>query len=180
MKKSPDTAPAPMGSVGSSEPLPVTPSIRQGEAGDSALEATTAPPEPIRATVLDPRNEIDGTSRIGDAFRIPSHGHGQLLRQPPAGVRGNPPPSPTARLRDMMREGLEALLPSFIADLQSGKINKAQGIDLLARYGIGATGTVTIVSPDVLNRLERQALLIASRPQWDSRDLLQELRDVWV
>ncbi len=79
-----------------------------------------------------------------------------------------------------MREGLEGLLPKFIADLQSGKVNLAQGIDLLARYGIGATGTVTIVSPDVLQRLERQAMLIASRPNWDSRELLQELRDVWI
>ena len=146
--------------------------------GDNGSQVTPEPPAPIPATVVNP--EIDETSRDGDAFRTPVHGHGQLLKRPPAGVRGNPPPSPTSRLRDMMRAGLEDLLPGFIDELKSGKINKAQGIDLLARYGIGATGTVTIVSPDVLQRLERQAMLIASRPTWDSRDLLAALRDVWV
>jgi hypothetical protein len=98
----------------------------------------------------------------------------------PDGVRGNPPPSPTARLRDLMRKGLEDLLPGFIDDIANGRLSKAQGIDILAKYGIGATGTVTVVSPDVLQRLERQAMLIASRPEWDSRDLLVALREIWA
>jgi hypothetical protein len=80
----------------------------------------------------------------------------------------------------MMRQGLIDLLPGFIDDIATGKVSKAQGLDILAKYGIGATGTVTIVSPDVLQRLERQAMLIASRPEWDSRDLLHALREVWA
>jgi hypothetical protein len=79
-----------------------------------------------------------------------------------------------------MRAGLQRLLPQFIDDIASGKISRVQGLDLLAKYGIGANGTVTIVSPDVIARLERQAMLIASRPEWRSTDLLLALRDIWT
>jgi hypothetical protein len=127
---------------------------------------------------------VDVTERESDGATalqlIPQAHGGAILSRPPDGVRGNPPPSPTARARDMMRQGLIDLLPGFIDDIATGKVSKAQGLDILAKYGIGATGTVTIVSPDVLQRLERQAMLIASRPEWDSRDLLHALREVWA
>lgn len=128
----------------------------------------------------EPSTVDSAASQSGVTLRVPSHGRGFILNGFPEGVRGTPPPSPTARLRDLMRKGLNDLLPGFIDDIASGKVSKAQGIDILAKYGIGATGTVTIVSPDVLQRLERQAMLIASRPEWDSRDLLVALREIWA
>lgn len=89
-------------------------------------------------------------------------------------------PSPTARLRDAMRKGLQDMLPGMIARYKSGGINELQFADFLAKYSIGATGTVTHISPDVVSRLERQAMLVASRPSWESRELLLLMRDVWA
>lgn len=112
---------------------------------------------------------------------VPAHGRGKLLSRPPDNVvRTGPGPSPTARIRDMMREGLIDLIPQLFEDVQNGKTNKLQFADFLAKYGIGTTGTVTIVSPDVVSRLERQATLIASRASWDSAELLLAMRDVWT
>lgn len=71
------------------------------------------------------------------------------------------------------------MLPELIERIASGKVSMLQGADFLAKYGIGSTGTVTIVSPDVISRLEKQATLIASRPTWDTIELLAMLRDVW-
>lgn len=85
-----------------------------------------------------------------------------------------------AHIRQRMREGLEDLLPTLFDDMQAGRINKMQFVDFLAKYGIGSTGSVTIVSPDVIARLEKQAALIATRESWDSRELLLSLRDVWT
>ena len=114
---------------------------------------------------------------------VPSHGGGRLLKSPgfPSGmVRTGAPPSPTARLRDKMRQGLETVLPSLFDDVKAGKISKLQFADFLAKYSIGSTGTVTHVSADVISRLEKQAMLIASRPTWNSAELLQIMRDIWA
>ena len=115
-------------------------------------------------------------------YRVPSHGNGILAPPgfPPGMVRVGAPPSPTARLRDEMRRGLQGLLPRLFQSVKSGKINELQFADFLAKYSIGVTGTVTHISPDVVSRLEKQALLIASRPQWETRELLVLLRDIWA
>lgn len=154
---------------------------REIAAESGAESPERAPAQEISSVAANEQSTVDSAaSESGVTLRVPSHGRGKILTGFPDGVRGNPPPSPTARLRDAMRTGLNDLLPGFIDDIRNGKVSKAQGIDILAKYGIGATGTVTIVSPDVLQRLERQALLIASRPEWDSRDLLVSLREIWA
>lgn len=113
-------------------------------------------------------------------LRVPSHGKGMIYNGWPKSASSAPRPSPVAALRDRMREGLDKILPSLIDEIASGKVSKLAGLDFLAKYGIGATGTVTIVSPDVIARLEKQANAIASRPQWDTVDLLSVLRDIWT
>lgn len=143
------------------------------------------PAREISSVAANEQSTVDSEqgSDNGISMRVPSHGNGMIYANGiPDHLRwkGGALPSPTAKLRDMMRKGLQDLLPGFIDDIRSGKLSKAQGIDILAKYGIGATGTVTIVSPDVLQRLERQAMLIASRPEWDSRDLLVSLREIWA
>lgn len=107
-------------------------------------------------------------------------GKGMIWKGWPPSAHQAPRPSPVAELRDKMRKGLEKELPGLLEDIAKGKISKVQGLDFLAKYGIGATGTVTIVSPDVIARLERQAAAIAARPQWDTVELLALLRDIWT
>lgn len=156
-----------------------------GESPDSGLEgqqdAQEHAQESSRPVVHEQVSTVAISERDENGKWYPAHG-GMLLNRPPvgAGALSRPPASPTARLREAMRAGLERLLPQLIEDIASGKLSRLQGADLLAKYGIGATGTVTIVSPDVLQRLERQVQLIASRPTWDAGDLLAELREVWT
>lgn len=127
-------------------------------------------------------SETELSKRLAKGYRIPSHGNGLLAPPgfPPDMERAGRPPSPTARLRDRMRDGLDTVLTELFADVKAGKVNRLQFADFLAKYGIGATGTVTHISPDVVSRLERQAMLVASRPQWDSRELLLQMRDIWA
>lgn len=127
---------------------------------------------------LDSRKTADNRPMF-----VPRHGNGALLRSPgfpPNMIRPGGQSSPTTLLRDQMREGLSKMLPSLFAGVKSGKINKLQFADFLAKYSIGVTGTITHISPDVISRLEKQAMLIASRPTWDSADLLQAMRDIWA
>lgn len=155
---------------------------------------TTLSPDPLAPLAIgivedaansdeDNGTTVDSRVRPENELRVPSHGRGLIWDRPPAHAytaERQQPISPTAAIRDMMREGLKRLLPELIDDIASGKVSRIQGLDLLAKYGIGANGTVTIVSPDVIARLERQAMLIASRPEWRSQDLLLALRDVWT
>lgn len=88
--------------------------------------------------------------------------------------------SPAMRIREDMQSHLETMLPQLVQDAAEGKLNRLAFSDFLAKYGLGTNTTLQIVSPDVIARLERQVSLIASRDQWDSAELLSELRDVWA
>lgn len=162
------------------QPLAVSDSVQDAiepEMGNAASLQHTAKPAREIATI-----DNGATTKSRQMF-VPSHGNGALLRNPgfpPDMPRDGRPISPTTALRDQMREGLRTMLPSLFAGVKSGKINKLQFADFLAKYSIGATGTVTHISPDVINRLERQAMLVASRPSWDSAELLQAMRDIWA
>lgn len=139
---------------------------------NSAEEGSTVDNKPQKETRI---------FRDGVEYRVPSHGNGLLRATLPVGTgQTGPGPSPVARLRDEMRAGLQSLLPK-LSELADGTPDQRLRLaDFLAKYGIGTTGTMTIVSPDVVSRLERQAMLIASRPEWSSRDLLLALRDIWT
>jgi hypothetical protein len=49
-----------------------------------------------------------------------------------------------------------------------------------AEHGYGRE-TLTVVSPEVVTRIERTQKLIASRPTWDAKELIDRLgAEVWV
>jgi hypothetical protein len=138
--------------------------------------------ELVRDDLQDTANKstVDSTWDSSTVKLIPGRNGGMVQIGWPKGKPKPQAPSPTALLREQMRQGLAKVLPNLIDQIASGKISTLQGADFLAKYGIGATGTVTIVSPDVIGRLERQATLIASRSEWLTVDLLAELRDIWT
>lgn len=154
---------------------------------DDAVDATVPVPAPaLQSTAKDVHDA--STVVHGPEPRpakkvemiVPSHGIGKVWNGWPPSANLAPKPSPVAELRDRMRKGFAEALPGLLDDLKSGKVSKIAAMDLLGKYGIGTTGSVTIVSPDVISRLERQATAIASRPQWDTVELLALLRDVWT
>ena len=142
---------------------------------------------------LDPANEIE-TSIVDEKFggrtallpandpNLVAQPHGGFLRKngAPKGVPQNRPISSTAKVRDAMREGLARVLPTLYDAVAEGKINRLQFADFLAKYSIGTTGTIALISPDVTRRLEQQVALIASRPTWEASELLEAMRDIWA
>jgi hypothetical protein len=65
--------------------------------------------------------------------------------------------------------GLESASPS----------DRIKALDLAGKYGLGTKDEVTLITPEVRSRVESTVTLIASRPQWDSADLLKQLDAVW-
>lgn len=57
--------------------------------------------------------------------------------------------------------------------------DRIKALDLAAKYGLGTKDEVTLISPDVRARVEATVALIATRPTWNSPDLLTELDRVW-
>lgn len=57
--------------------------------------------------------------------------------------------------------------------------DRIKAIDTIGKYGPGAKTEINVVSPDVIARLNTQVDIIASRPVWDSGELLDRLSEVW-
>lgn len=47
------------------------------------------------------------------------------------------------------------------------------------KYGMGTKDEISVVHPDVVDRLERQVALIMGRPVWNRDELLALLSEVW-
>ena len=60
--------------------------------------------------------------------------------------------------------------------------DRIKAVDTLGKYGPGlkVETEMTVVHPDVVDRLSRTASLIASRQSWTSDELLTALERVWV
>jgi hypothetical protein len=56
-----------------------------------------------------------------------------------------------------------------------------QGCGHIGKYGPGQKidNEVTVVSPDVQERLQTQVRLIGSKADWNSEDLLSRLEEIW-
>lgn len=146
--------------------LPDNPFAKLGQ--DNTLEPANREIEPILDSKSDGKTVIIGKNggRLDPWNRL-----GKLSPRPA---------SPTAKLRDAMREGLVAALPQLYESVRTGRTNMLQFADFLAKYSIGTTGTIALVSPDVTRRLEQQVALIASRPTWEASELLEAMRDIWA
>jgi hypothetical protein len=90
---------------------------------------------------------------------------------PTCGDKLKPNPETTAAdLAMLTLEGLESASPS----------DRLKAIDLAGKYGLGTQDTVTLVSPEVTDRLERQVQIIGSRETWTRAELLDALQSVWT
>ena len=58
--------------------------------------------------------------------------------------------------------------------------DRLSGLEFLARYGLGTKDEITMVSPDVVDRIRRTVQLIGSRKSWkSSEELLDHLEEIW-
>ena len=151
---------------------------------DDLFQGVENPFKSLADNTLEPENEIkepilDKSSEKRTV--IPARNGGTLQPYNRRGrTFGQQQPSSTQKVRDAMRQGLAVVLPVLFEEIQSGKINKLQFADFLAKYSIGTTGTIALISPDVTRRLEQQVALIASRPTWEASELLEAMRDIWA
>jgi hypothetical protein len=47
------------------------------------------------------------------------------------------------------------------------------------KYGLGTKNELSVVSPEVIERLQKQVVLIAGRETWGAAELLEALDAVW-
>lgn len=108
--------------------------------------------------------------------------HGGALNV--GGTPGNNGGRPASVLRERFRGILEDKL-HIVAKIADGKFkaypsDRLRAVELAAKYSIGEKSELTLVSPEIVARLEHQAQIIASQPNWDSETLLAKLtEDVW-
>lgn len=57
--------------------------------------------------------------------------------------------------------------------------DRLRAMDLLAKYSLGEKTELTLVSPEITTRLERQVEIINSRVHWTPSELLDALDPVW-
>lgn len=111
---------------------------------------------------------------------------GQLVPQPHggalryggtnAGGTGRPPDE----IRAAMRGTLSEILPGLLEKYTKGEIDHVRFADFLAKYGLGTKDELSVVSPDVVKRLEQQVTVIMGRETWTRDDLLAQLSEVWT
>jgi hypothetical protein len=58
--------------------------------------------------------------------------------------------------------------------------DRLKALDLAGKYGLGVKEEITVTSPDVVTRLQRQVSVILSRETWSAADLLTALDEVWT
>lgn len=107
------------------------------------------------------------------------NGRGAIWQGAPANPVAGPGRPPDA-LRAEMRGNLADILPGLLARYTAGELDHIRFADFLAKYGLGTKDELSVVSPDVVARVERQVQLIASRPTWGSEELLALLSEVWT
>lgn len=124
-------------------------------------------------TVVDQTSQDTSPGRL----EVPSHGHGRLKRGNPGNKGGGNTPD---EIRALMRgELVQTGLPKLLRKYKRGKLDDVAVCNFLARYGLGQE-QVTAVSPEVVDRVQRQVQLIASQPTWDSQELIRRLgEEVW-
>lgn len=104
--------------------------------------------------------------------------HGGAIRNggPNSGGPGRPPSEIRAAMRKALDgEVLESLGKKFIAN----ELDALGYASFLAKYGLGEKTELTVVSPEIKAKVQVQVDIIASRPVWDSGELLDRLSEVW-
>lgn len=78
------------------------------------------------------------------------------------------------------KEPKDLLLLTFDVQMSASPRDRLAAIDMTAKYGLGEKNEVTLVHPEVQERLARQAQIIASQPTWESNALMDRLSaEVW-
>jgi hypothetical protein len=116
------------------------------------------------------------------AKRAQPHGGALLEGGVPgnAGGTGRPPSAIRETARLMFDERLPKL--ANIADGRSKKVrtgDRLRAIELLGKIGLDDAAGIDVVHPEVIMRVQNTRKLIASRPTWDSEELLTALHEVW-
>lgn len=58
--------------------------------------------------------------------------------------------------------------------------DRIAALDFAAKYGVGTTDTLTVVSEDVSTRLRSTIEAVQSRSTWNSEELLDQLEAIWA
>lgn len=119
----------------------------------------------------------DGKPETG--LVVPAHGRGRIWQGPaanPVAGTGRPPDE----IRAAMRGTLAEILPGLLAKYTAGEIDHVRFADFLAKYGLGTKDELSVVSPDVVKRLEQQVTVIMGRETWTRDDLLAALSPIWT
>ncbi len=86
------------------------------------------------------------------------------------------------KLEQIAKDGA-ALADALMVELNgwesASPSERVKAFDAFNKYGIGTRDEVTLVSPDVRDRLRRTIERIASQPEWNSEALLKDLDTIW-
>lgn len=132
------------------------------------------------------------TSEIPSEATVPVGGlvkqpHGGAIRRGNPGNKGGPGIAPNA-LRRALRGSLARRIPT-LRDIADGKgegvkpADQLAAINLMARYGIGTETTMTVISPDVVQRISGTIQAVMECPELsnDAKErLLERIESVWA
>jgi hypothetical protein len=60
--------------------------------------------------------------------------------------------------------------------------DRIKAVDIIGKYGLGqkVDNQITVVHPDVIDRLSQTLMLIGSRASWERERLIAEMEKIWV